>query len=44
VSRENQLLRADGWPPHLDRFERAGYDLADVLGGSRRGARRAAAS
>jgi hypothetical protein len=25
------LTRAEGWPPHTERFERAGYDLADLL-------------
>jgi pilus assembly protein CpaF len=25
------LARADGYPPHLDRFERAGYDLVTLL-------------
>ena len=26
------LVRADGFPPHEDRFERAGYDLRELLG------------
>jgi pilus assembly protein CpaF len=26
------LVRADGFPPHADRFERAGHDLAALLG------------
>ena len=26
-----QLVRADGFPPHVDRFERAGYDIAALL-------------
>lgn len=26
------LVRADGFPPHEDRFERAGYDLQKLLG------------
>ena len=26
-----RLVRADGWPPHQDRFERAGFDLARLL-------------
>ena len=30
-----QLMRADGYPPHAERFADAGYDLADLLGGSR---------
>jgi pilus assembly protein CpaF len=31
VTREGQLVRADGWPPHLDRFEAAGVDLRQLL-------------
>jgi pilus assembly protein CpaF len=31
VTRGDQLVRADGWPPHPDRFERAGHDLARLL-------------
>lgn len=31
VTRDDQLVRADGWPPHADRFMRAGYDLSRVL-------------
>jgi len=27
------LVRAGGYPPHADRFARAGFDLASVLGG-----------
>ncbi len=27
------LVRADGFPPHEDRFERAGHDLRALLGG-----------
>ena len=27
----NRLVRADGFPPHADRFERVGIDLATVL-------------
>ncbi len=27
VTRDGQLVRADGWPPHAERFERAGHDL-----------------
>jgi pilus assembly protein CpaF len=34
VRRGSQLLGADGYPPHLDRFERAGIDVAQVLGRS----------
>jgi len=29
--REDQLVRADGYPPHEDRFRRAGYDLHTLL-------------
>ena len=29
--RGGRLQRADGFPPHLDRFERAGYDVAALL-------------
>lgn len=32
-SRGGRLVRADGFPPHLDRFERAGYDVAGLLAG-----------
>ncbi len=31
MTRGDQLVRADGWPPHADRFERAGLDLASLL-------------
>ena len=31
VSRGERLVRADGYPPHLDRFERAGVDVARLL-------------
>ena len=31
VTRGNQLVRAQGYPPHLDRFERAGLDLSAIL-------------
>jgi pilus assembly protein CpaF len=31
TSRSGQLVRADGFPPHVDRFERAGYDIAALL-------------
>ena len=34
VSRDGQLVRADGWPPHLDRFEAAGVDLRQLLAGA----------
>lgn len=32
VRRDARLVRADGYPPHADRFARAGYDLAALLG------------
>lgn len=32
VSRGDRLVRADGWPPHVERFANAGFDLADLLG------------
>ncbi|MDO5740409.1 MAG: ATPase, T2SS/T4P/T4SS family [Ornithinimicrobium sp.] len=32
VRRDDELLRADGFPPHPDRFERAGFDLRQLLG------------
>ena len=31
TTRGDQLVRADGWPPHAERFERAGQDLARLL-------------
>ena len=33
TTRERRLVRADGFPPHRERFERAGYDLAALLAG-----------
>jgi pilus assembly protein CpaF len=27
----NRLVRTDGFPPHPDRFESAGFDLAELL-------------
>ena len=30
--REGRLARADGFPPHADRYERAGLDLRQLLG------------
>jgi pilus assembly protein CpaF len=30
------LVRSDGYPPHADRFTRAGYDLTRLLGPTRR--------
>ena len=32
VTREGALRRADGFPPHREAFERAGYDVAALLG------------
>jgi pilus assembly protein CpaF len=34
VTREERLVRADGWPPHVERFARAGFDLAELLAGT----------
>ena len=31
VTRAGRLTRADGYPPHTGRFERAGYDLTTLL-------------
>jgi pilus assembly protein CpaF len=31
TSRGGKLVRADGFPPHVDRFERAGFDVAALL-------------
>ncbi len=35
ASRDDRLVRADGFPPHGDRFGRAGIDLAALLDGGR---------
>jgi pilus assembly protein CpaF len=32
VQPNDRLVRADGYPPHADRFARAGYDLGRLLG------------
>jgi pilus assembly protein CpaF len=32
VTRHDRLIRADGWPPHDERFVSAGFDLAELLG------------
>lgn len=32
TTRDDKLVRADGFPPHTERFRRAGIDLIDVLG------------
>lgn len=31
TTRGGELTRADGFPPHLDRFDRAGFDVAALL-------------
>jgi pilus assembly protein CpaF len=31
ATRREHLVRADGWPPHPERFEREGFDLARLL-------------
>jgi pilus assembly protein CpaF len=31
ASREGRLVRADGFPPHPERFAAAGFDLAGLL-------------
>jgi pilus assembly protein CpaF len=31
ATRGGRLVRAEGWPPHVERFERAGLDLAGLL-------------
>ena len=36
TTRDGELVRAQGYPPHPDRFARFGYDLPDLLGGTRR--------
>ena len=33
VTRDGELVRGSGWPPHRDRFVRAGFDLTALLGG-----------
>ena len=35
VRRSSQLVHVDGYPPHPERFDRAGYDLAGLLGDGR---------
>ncbi len=32
VTRSGVLTRADGYPPHREAFERAGYDVMSLLG------------
>jgi pilus assembly protein CpaF len=31
VTRDEQLVRGEGWPPHPDRFARAGFDVRELL-------------
>ncbi|WP_286955810.1 MULTISPECIES: CpaF family protein [Arsenicicoccus] len=33
--RGDELVRSDGFPPHLDRFEREGHDVTAILGAPR---------
>lgn len=33
LTRGRELVRGDGFPPHAERFERAGHDLVALLGG-----------
>ena len=35
TTREGRLVRADGYPPHPDRFAAAGIDLPGLLGDRR---------
>ena len=35
VRRDGELVRGEGFPPHEERFARAGYDVADLLGDRR---------
>lgn len=37
---DGKLVRAQGYPPHPDRFARAGYDLPGLLAGGPHGDRR----
>jgi pilus assembly protein CpaF len=32
VSADDRLVRADGWPPHAERYQAAGVDLGELLG------------
>jgi pilus assembly protein CpaF len=34
TTRDGRLVRADGYPPHADRFAAGGLDLASLLGGA----------
>lgn len=31
TTRDGRLVRADGWPPHIERFAIAGHDLVELL-------------
>ncbi len=33
VQRDGDLVRAEGYPPHEERFRRAGFDVPLLLGG-----------
>ena len=41
ATRHGRLERADGYPPHLERYEQAGIDLIEVLGHRPRAVREA---
>jgi pilus assembly protein CpaF len=43
VQRNDRLVRVDGYPPHADRFARAGYDLGRLLGEDPKGREEGAA-
>jgi pilus assembly protein CpaF len=43
IRRGSQLVCIDGYPPHLDRFERAGIDVVRLLGHTRASEREGAA-
>jgi pilus assembly protein CpaF len=43
VQRNDRLVRADGYPPHADRFARAGYDVGRLLGDDPQGQEEGAA-
>jgi pilus assembly protein CpaF len=31
VTRGDRLVRAEGWPPHPERFDRTGSDVTELL-------------
>jgi pilus assembly protein CpaF len=37
LTRDDRLVRADGWPPHDDRYQGAGFELQQLLGSVVRG-------